>query len=105
MIWLDSTPIKRENTLGGDQMPPTSLPLPPTSREDMWLDGYLDNPHATQALYIYKHPCLLRDSNPVPTTQQSASLTTMPDGQQNISKNLEQGKLGQGRKAVFSRVE
>ncbi|GFS56002.1 hypothetical protein TNCV_2564481 [Trichonephila clavipes] len=30
-------------------------------------DCYLEYPHATKALYIYKHPCLLRDSNPVPT--------------------------------------
>ncbi|GFX45068.1 hypothetical protein TNCV_3431161 [Trichonephila clavipes] len=36
-------------------------------------------PHAAQGLYIYKHPYLLRDSNPVPTAQQSASLTTVPD--------------------------
>ncbi|GFV61553.1 hypothetical protein TNCV_4543851 [Trichonephila clavipes] len=26
-------------------------------------------PHAAKALHIYKHPCLLRDSNPVPTAQ------------------------------------
>ncbi|GFT82355.1 hypothetical protein TNCV_4651461 [Trichonephila clavipes] len=61
-------------------LPPTSLLLPPTSREDMWLDGYLKNPLAVKALYIYKHRRLLRDSNPVPTAQQSASLTTISDG-------------------------
>ncbi|GFW80869.1 hypothetical protein TNCV_3779491 [Trichonephila clavipes] len=33
--------------------------------------------HAVKALYIYKHPYLLRDSNP----ELSASLTTIPDGQ------------------------
>ncbi|GFU78247.1 uncharacterized protein TNCV_5008281 [Trichonephila clavipes] len=71
-------PQFRKNTLGGGQRPPTSLP--PTSREDLWLDGYLEYPHAVQALYIYKHPCLLRDSSPVPTAQESASLTTIPDG-------------------------
>ncbi|GFY17571.1 uncharacterized protein TNCV_3519261 [Trichonephila clavipes] len=37
-------------------------------------------PHSPKALYIKKHPCLLRDSNPGPTAQQSASLTTIPDG-------------------------
>ncbi|GFX09578.1 hypothetical protein TNCV_2029441 [Trichonephila clavipes] len=29
---------------GGGQMPPTSLPLPPSSREDLRLDGYLEYP-------------------------------------------------------------
>ncbi|GFW74491.1 uncharacterized protein TNCV_2413901 [Trichonephila clavipes] len=65
---------------GGGQRPPTSPPLPPRSREDLRLDGYLEYPYATKALYIYKHSCLLWDSNPVPTAQQSASLTTIPDG-------------------------
>ncbi|GFX17171.1 hypothetical protein TNCV_2856941 [Trichonephila clavipes] len=36
--------------------------------------------HAAKALYIYKHPCLLRDSNPDPMALQSASLTIIPDG-------------------------
>ncbi|GFW53731.1 uncharacterized protein TNCV_3938251 [Trichonephila clavipes] len=66
----------------GGQRPPTSLPLPPTSREDLRFDGYLEYPHATKALYIHKHPRLLRDSYPVPTAQQSASLTTTQDGRQ-----------------------
>ncbi|GFW26231.1 uncharacterized protein TNCV_4422781 [Trichonephila clavipes] len=65
---------------GGGQRYLTSLSYPPTLREDLWLDSYLAYPHATQALYIYKHPCLLRGLNPVPTAQQSASLTTIPDG-------------------------
>ncbi|GFW15252.1 hypothetical protein TNCV_173971 [Trichonephila clavipes] len=52
---------------------PTSLPLPATLRENLRLDGYLEYPPATKALYIYKHPCLLQDSSPVPTAQQSAS--------------------------------
>ncbi|GFU82529.1 uncharacterized protein TNCV_3629951 [Trichonephila clavipes] len=59
----------RENTLEGGQRPPNSLPLPPTSREDLRLDGYLEYSHAAKALFINKHPCLLRDSNPGPMTQ------------------------------------
>ncbi|GFT51898.1 uncharacterized protein TNCV_1226201 [Trichonephila clavipes] len=66
--------------LGGGQRPPTSLLLPPTSRGDLRLHGYLKYPHTTKALFIYKHPWLLRDSNPGPTAQQSASLATIPDG-------------------------
>ncbi|GFU40682.1 uncharacterized protein TNCV_3230561 [Trichonephila clavipes] len=58
--------------------PPPSLPVLPTPREDLRLDSYLKYSHAAKALYIYKHPCLLRDSNPVPTAPQSASLTTVP---------------------------
>ncbi|GFU97393.1 uncharacterized protein TNCV_4742051 [Trichonephila clavipes] len=30
-------------------------------------EHHAECPHAAKALYIYKHPCLLRDSNPVPT--------------------------------------
>ncbi|GFW36513.1 uncharacterized protein TNCV_1344741 [Trichonephila clavipes] len=67
---------------GGGQRPPISLPFPPTSREDLRLDGDLKYPHAATALYIYKDPCHLRDSNPVPAAQQSVSLTTIPDGRQ-----------------------
>ncbi|GFV73410.1 uncharacterized protein TNCV_3389261 [Trichonephila clavipes] len=63
------------------QGPPTSLPFPPSSGEDLRLDGYLEYPHTAQALCIYKHACLLWDSNPVPTAPQSASLTTIPVGQ------------------------
>ncbi|GFU64937.1 uncharacterized protein TNCV_785881 [Trichonephila clavipes] len=61
---------------GSGQRPP----LLPTTRKDLWLDGYLEYPHAAKALYIYKHPCLLRDSNQAPTAPQSASLTTIPVG-------------------------
>ncbi|GFT07930.1 hypothetical protein TNCV_873601 [Trichonephila clavipes] len=50
--------------LGGS---PTSLPLPPTSREDLKLDGYLEYPPAAKALYIYKYPYLPRDLNQGPT--------------------------------------
>ncbi|GFU42542.1 uncharacterized protein TNCV_4556581 [Trichonephila clavipes] len=35
---------------GGAQGPPTSLPLSPTSREDLRLDSYLKYPHAAKAL-------------------------------------------------------
>ncbi|GFU95132.1 uncharacterized protein TNCV_4139161 [Trichonephila clavipes] len=56
------------------------LSIPPTTGEDMRLDGYLEYPHAAKALYTYKHLCLLRNSNPVPTAAQSASLTTIPVG-------------------------
>ncbi|GFX73628.1 uncharacterized protein TNCV_1263971 [Trichonephila clavipes] len=80
-IWLVSTPILRENTIEG-QRPTASLPLLPTSREDLRLDGYLEYPHAAKALYVYRNSCLLRKSNPAPTTQQSAPLTTIPNGQQ-----------------------
>ncbi|GFS90553.1 DUF4817 domain-containing protein [Trichonephila clavipes] len=38
----------------------------PSTREDLRLDGYLEYPHAAEAVYIYKYPYLLRDSNPVP---------------------------------------
>ncbi|GFU80604.1 uncharacterized protein TNCV_534781 [Trichonephila clavipes] len=58
---------------------PTSLPLLPTSREDLRLDGYLEYPHVAKALHTYNHPCLLRDSNPGSTAQLSATLTTIPD--------------------------
>ncbi|GFV05175.1 hypothetical protein TNCV_223881 [Trichonephila clavipes] len=62
---------------GGGQGLPTSHPLPPTSRDDQRLDGCLEYPHAAKALNIYKHPCLLRHSNPDPTAQQSAPLITL----------------------------
>ncbi|GFX58224.1 hypothetical protein TNCV_4049821 [Trichonephila clavipes] len=58
-VW---TPIFHPNFEGehpeGGQMPPTSLLLPPMSREDLRLDGYLLYPHAAKALYIYEHPSL-----------------------------------------------
>ncbi|GFS81509.1 hypothetical protein TNCV_3112371 [Trichonephila clavipes] len=34
-----------------DQGPATSLPHPPTSREDLRLDGYLEYPHAMKMSY------------------------------------------------------
>ncbi|GFW48379.1 uncharacterized protein TNCV_1109421 [Trichonephila clavipes] len=77
-FWLGFTTILRENILvwSGTYL---SLPLPPTVREDLRLDGDFRYPHAAKALYIYKHPCFLRNSNPGPTAQQSASLTAVPD--------------------------
>ncbi|GFV09575.1 uncharacterized protein TNCV_3159721 [Trichonephila clavipes] len=68
-IYLGSTPILRENTLREGQGPPSSLSHPPTSREDSRLNGYSEYSQAVKALYIYKHPCLLRDSNLGPTAQ------------------------------------
>ncbi|GFV88451.1 hypothetical protein TNCV_1242641 [Trichonephila clavipes] len=49
---------EKEHRSGGQGLP-TSLPFPPTSREDLRLDGYLKYPLAVKALYIYKHHCLL----------------------------------------------
>ncbi|GFV11725.1 uncharacterized protein TNCV_977141 [Trichonephila clavipes] len=59
--------------LGVGQGPPTSLPLSPTSQEDLRLDGYLEYPHASKVLYICKHPCLLQDSSPGPTAAVSVT--------------------------------
>ncbi|GFU13713.1 hypothetical protein TNCV_939391 [Trichonephila clavipes] len=44
-IWLGFDPILKENISGG-----TSLPLPPTSREDLRLKGYLEYPYAAKNL-------------------------------------------------------
>ncbi|GFW28458.1 hypothetical protein TNCV_4641231 [Trichonephila clavipes] len=49
-IWHGSTPILR-----ADQRPPTSVPLPPTSKEEMRLDEYFKFPHAAEALYTLRH--------------------------------------------------
>ncbi|GFW83469.1 uncharacterized protein TNCV_2512541 [Trichonephila clavipes] len=43
-----------------NQGPPTSL-LPPTSREGLSLDSYLEYTHAVKAFCIHKHPCLIRN--------------------------------------------
>ncbi|GFT39882.1 uncharacterized protein TNCV_3286591 [Trichonephila clavipes] len=64
---------------GYGQEPPNSLPFPPTTREDLRLDGYLEYSHAAKAQNIYKHPCLLRDSNPSSTASQTETLTTIPE--------------------------
>ncbi|GFX94232.1 hypothetical protein TNCV_4292771 [Trichonephila clavipes] len=62
-IWFGSTSILRENTL---EMSGTSTSLPPplTTRKDLRLDGYLEYSYIAKTLHIYKHPYLLRDSNP-----------------------------------------
>ncbi|GFX81494.1 uncharacterized protein TNCV_4509011 [Trichonephila clavipes] len=52
---------------GDGQGPPTSLSLPPTSREDLRFDGFT------------KNSCLLQDSNPGPTALHAASVTTILD--------------------------
>ncbi|GFX30177.1 hypothetical protein TNCV_1962841 [Trichonephila clavipes] len=49
---LGFTPILSEHP----ERPPTCPPLPPTSRDDLWLYGYLEYPHAAKTLHIYKHP-------------------------------------------------
>ncbi|GFX45852.1 hypothetical protein TNCV_934911 [Trichonephila clavipes] len=54
--------------------------LPPTSQQDLRLGGYFNILNAAEALYICKHQCLLRDPNPSPAVQQSASLTTIVVG-------------------------
>ncbi|GFT88616.1 hypothetical protein TNCV_905161 [Trichonephila clavipes] len=41
-------------------------PFLSNSLEDLRIDGYLECPYAPKALYIYKYPYLLRDSNPGP---------------------------------------
>ncbi|GFU56704.1 hypothetical protein TNCV_1822331 [Trichonephila clavipes] len=43
----------------------------------------LEYPHAVKALYIYKYPCFLRDSNPVPTVR-----ITNSTGVQNLSNSI-----------------
>ncbi|GFV26458.1 hypothetical protein TNCV_3361121 [Trichonephila clavipes] len=55
---------------GRNQVPPTSLPLPPTPRKELRIDGCLKYLHDAKALYFYKYPCILWDSNQVPTVPQ-----------------------------------
>ncbi|GFT65938.1 uncharacterized protein TNCV_1614701 [Trichonephila clavipes] len=85
--------LERENNLEEGQRPPTSLPLPSTSREDLRLEGSLEHLHAAKALYFYKHACHLRDTNRGSTAQQSASLITIPDGQLRSSCELKKPKI------------
>ncbi|GFW94555.1 hypothetical protein TNCV_4245961 [Trichonephila clavipes] len=57
-----SPPVLMENVLGGgrsgkdaEEGSPISFTLPPISLEDLQHYEYLENIHAAQALYIYKH--------------------------------------------------
>ncbi|GFU47445.1 uncharacterized protein TNCV_3338861, partial [Trichonephila clavipes] len=79
-------PNFEEENPGCGQGPLTSLPLPPTSREDLWFDGYLEYPQTAKALYTDKRSCLLGDLNPGAMAKQSASLTIEPD--ERYCKNL-----------------
>ncbi|GFX99781.1 hypothetical protein TNCV_258201 [Trichonephila clavipes] len=84
---------------GGGQGPATSLLLPPTSREDMLLDGYLEYPHVARALFKHLQTCLHRDSNQSPTVQQSISFKSrLSFGQKCFSRD----SLGGGTLAVIS---
>ncbi|GFT17473.1 hypothetical protein TNCV_4807251 [Trichonephila clavipes] len=67
------TPILIENTLGEGQGLPTFYPFHQPQERTC---GYLEYAPAAKALYIYKHPCFLWDSNSGPTAPQSASLNT-----------------------------
>ncbi|GFX16783.1 hypothetical protein TNCV_2517631 [Trichonephila clavipes] len=59
---------------------PPLFPFHKPLDRNLQIDGYSEYPHPTKALYVYEHPCLIRDSNPGPTAQQLASLTTIQDG-------------------------
>ncbi|GFU83404.1 hypothetical protein TNCV_2752401 [Trichonephila clavipes] len=76
-IWLLYTPILTENTLRAGSL---CSPFHPPYEKELRLDDYLDYLHAAKPLYIYKHPCLIRDSNPDPTALRSVSPTTVPGG-------------------------
>ncbi|GFV63271.1 hypothetical protein TNCV_3078761 [Trichonephila clavipes] len=41
-IWVGSTRISRETSWGVVRRPSTIFPVPPTSRENLWHDEYLD---------------------------------------------------------------
>ncbi|GFV14025.1 uncharacterized protein TNCV_525021 [Trichonephila clavipes] len=79
-IWLDSTPILNypQNTLEVVKGLPPLFPFH-QPHEKKWIDGFLECPYASKALYIFKYPFLLLYSNPGTTTQKSVSLTTIPD--------------------------
>ncbi|GFV26420.1 hypothetical protein TNCV_4476291 [Trichonephila clavipes] len=55
-------PIFKEDTLGWSGAP-TSLPLPPTAREDLRLDGYLEYP-MPQRHYTFTNIHVFSDSSP-----------------------------------------
>ncbi|GFX20510.1 hypothetical protein TNCV_3488671 [Trichonephila clavipes] len=64
------TNFESEHPRGG-QMPPNTFPLAPTSRGDLRLECFLENPHAVKA----------RMSSPgfEPRSYGTAMLTTVPD--------------------------
>ncbi|GFX35803.1 transposase [Trichonephila clavipes] len=68
-------------------LPINNLSLPQTSRDD--LRGYLEYPHAGKELYINKHPCLLRDSNPVSMAQPSDRCCRVLVPLKNLSPHIE----------------
>ncbi|GFX86692.1 hypothetical protein TNCV_1408901 [Trichonephila clavipes] len=77
-FWLISSTILREREHPGvvSGASPFSLFHFHQPRRTRWL--FRVPPCHSKALFIYKHPCTpLWDSNPVPTAQQSVSLTTV----------------------------
>ncbi|GFV62799.1 hypothetical protein TNCV_2317121 [Trichonephila clavipes] len=82
-IWLGSSPILRENIQRRSETSQLSSPSTNLTRglAARWL--FRVSP-CHKALYIDKQPCFLQNLNPGHTTQQSLSLTTASDGQQNI---------------------
>ncbi|GFV97531.1 hypothetical protein TNCV_2040391 [Trichonephila clavipes] len=96
-LLLLSCPSQRESTMRGQGL---LTSLPPTSRDDMRLDGYFEYPHVAKELHIYKQPCLIRDSNRGHTAQPSALLTAISDGRQSNSLSSSLNDLGEEPKAV-----
>ncbi|GFW52246.1 hypothetical protein TNCV_2426931 [Trichonephila clavipes] len=82
-----STPILRENTLGVVRGLSPLFPLH-QPHERLEPRRLLRVHPAEKALYIYKHPCLLPDSNPGPTAPQSASPTTIPVGRLKMNEKF-----------------
>ncbi|GFX49775.1 transposable element Tcb2 transposase [Trichonephila clavipes] len=80
--FIDSMPQRGQYTLTvlspEEEQPPNSSSSTNFTRGLVRLFRYLDCSHATKALCIYTHPCLLRGSKPGSATQQS--LTTISDG-------------------------
>ncbi|GFW99599.1 uncharacterized protein TNCV_3418321 [Trichonephila clavipes] len=70
-LCFGSTPVSRAPWIGQ---------RPTNSTTGLRLDGYLEYPHAAKALYIYRYPCHLLNSNTGPNTPQSASQTTVLNG-------------------------
>ncbi|GFU80317.1 hypothetical protein TNCV_3520921 [Trichonephila clavipes] len=79
-ISLVSTLILRENTWGLVKASHLSFPATNLMRGLATRRLFIVPLCPAKELYIYKQPCLLRDSNPGPTAPQSASLTTILDG-------------------------